>query len=97
MSLTEEPYYMKHDCSPMCNHQEECVRCHNPHCIKYMYHSRLHGYTCTCGSQEWKPVFEFSKQRSGLTKDAADFRKARGALQIEGLDAVEEIRKLRGG
>jgi len=28
---------------------------------------------------------------------AADYRKARGALHIEGLDAVEEIRKLRGG
>lgn len=32
-----------------------------------------------------------------LTKDAADYRKARGALRIEGLDAVKEIRKLRGG
>lgn len=73
MSLTEEPYYLKRDCSPMCNHQEECVRCHNPHCIKYMYHSRLHGYTCICGSQEWKPVFELPKQGSGLTQRALDW------------------------
>lgn len=72
MSITEEPYYLKHDCLPMCNHKEECVRCHNPHCIKYMYHSRLHGYTCICGSQEWKPIFGFSKQGSGLTMRAAD-------------------------
>ena len=36
-------------------------------------------------------------QERQLTKDAADFRKARGVLHIDGLDAVEEIRKLRGG
>lgn len=72
MSLTEEPYYLKRDCSPMCNHHEECVRCHRPHCIKYMHHSRLHGYTCNCGSQEWKLVFDVSKAMSGLTKRAAD-------------------------
>lgn len=75
MSLVEEPYYEKRDCSPMCNHQEECVRCHSPHCIKYMYHSRLHGYTCSCGSQEWKPVFGFSnsvkRANKGLQADEA--------------------------
>jgi hypothetical protein len=31
------------------------------------------------------------------TKDAADYRKARGILQGKGIDAVEDIRKLRGG
>ena len=39
-------------------------------------------------------VFKFWRNP---TKDAADFRKARGVLHIDGLDAVEEIRKLRGG
>ena len=41
-------------------------------------------------------VYRLIEQRL-LTKDAADFRRARGALHIEGIDAVEEIRKLRGG
>lgn len=45
---------------------------------------------------ESQPIFWVSKI-SRPTQDAADFRKTRGALQIEGLDAVEEIRKLRGG
>lgn len=72
MSLTEEPYYLKRDCSPMCDHQMECARCGSPKCIKSMHHSRLYGYTCNCGSQEWKPVFEFSNQGSGLTKRALD-------------------------
>ena len=72
MSLVEKPYYMKRDCSPMCDHQMECARCGSPKCIKSMHHSRLYGYVCNCGSQEWKPVFEFSNQGSGLTKRAAD-------------------------
>lgn len=59
MSITEEPYYLKRDCSPMCDHQMECARCGSPKCIKSMHHSRLYGYTCNCGSQEWKPVLEF--------------------------------------
>ena len=72
MSLTEEPYYMKRDCSPVCNHREECARCHNPRCVRYMHHNRLHGYMCDCGSQEWKPVFVLPQAPSGLTKRAAD-------------------------
>ena len=72
MSLTEEPYYMKRDCSPMCDHQQECSRCGTPKCIKYMRHSRLHGYAWSCGSQEWKPVMKFYSQGSGLTQHALD-------------------------
>ena len=55
--LEDIPIYETRDCSPMCNHQEECVRCHSPHCIKHMHHSRLYGYICNCGSQEWKSVW----------------------------------------
>ena len=32
-----------------------------------------------------------------LTQDAADYRKARGVLQGSGIDAVADVRKLRGG
>ena len=31
------------------------------------------------------------------TQDAADYRRARGVLQGKGIDAVEDVRKLRGG
>lgn len=70
--LVDEPIYMKPNCSPMCEHDKECVRCHRPKCIKSMMHSRLYGYSCMCGSQEWKPVFDFINQRSGLTMREPD-------------------------
>lgn len=66
--IAEIPIYETRNCSPMCNHQEECVRCHSPHCIKSMHHTRLHGYICNCGSQEWKSVW----LERGLTKRPAD-------------------------
>lgn len=38
----------------ICRHDEVCSRCGNPHCIKYMRHTRLYGYQCHCGSSEWR-------------------------------------------
>jgi len=36
-------------------------------------------------------------QERQLTQRAADYKKARGVLQGKGIDAVEDVRKLRGG
>ena len=36
------------------NRDEVCVRCGRQHTIENAVHTRLHGYTCVCGSQEWK-------------------------------------------
>lgn len=60
MSLVDEPIYMKRNCSPVCEHNKECVRCHRPKCIRQMMHSRQFGYVCLCGSQEYEPVFNVS-------------------------------------
>lgn len=35
---------------------EECTRCGLPNTSQYKVHSRLYGYLCLCGNQEWKPV-----------------------------------------
>ena len=34
--------------------EEICVRCGRQHTIANAVHTRLHGYMCVCGSQEWK-------------------------------------------
>lgn len=34
--------------------KELCVRCGLPHTLSNVIHTRLHGYECICGSQEWK-------------------------------------------
>ena len=36
------------------NRNEVCVRCGRQHTIANAVHTRLHGYMCVCGSQEWK-------------------------------------------
>jgi len=36
------------------NRDEVCVRCGRQHTIANAVHTRLHGYMCVCGSQEWK-------------------------------------------
>jgi hypothetical protein len=73
--LVDDDIYLKPDCSPVCNHQEVCVRCNRPHCVKSMVHSRLYGYVCVCGSQEYRPVIEFPKparqSNTGLQADGA--------------------------
>lgn len=32
---------------------ELCVRCGRPHTLDSAKHTRLYGYMCVCGSQEW--------------------------------------------
>ncbi len=32
-----------------------CTRCGYEKIMMYMKHTRLNGYTCVCGNQEWKP------------------------------------------
>jgi hypothetical protein len=36
------------------NRDEVCVRCGRQHTIANAVHTRLYGYMCVCGSQEWK-------------------------------------------
>lgn len=70
-----------------------CEHCKERPIYRPRWASKEFPYLCSeCYLYWWLP-----NQLSHLTKDAADFRKARGALHIDGLDAVEEIRKLRGG
>lgn len=54
--LVDDDISLKPNCSPMCDHSQVCERCGRPKCIKSMMHSRLHGYSCYCGSQTWRPI-----------------------------------------
>ena len=42
--------------SQICNHQEVCTKCGRVKCIYNMKHTRLYGYVCMCGEQDWKPI-----------------------------------------
>lgn len=53
------------------NRDEVCVRCGRHHTIANAVHTRLHGYMCVCGSQEWKAA-EQSVQRTGLRRGVAN-------------------------
>lgn len=52
----EEKMFGKIGCHPICRHDEICTRCGSEKCIKRMMHTRLYGYKCRCGNQEWKKV-----------------------------------------
>jgi hypothetical protein len=38
----------------LCDHEKLCTKCGREKCIQNMQHSRLYGYACVCGNQEWK-------------------------------------------
>lgn len=36
------------------NTDQVCTRCGAPRIMLYLVHTRLYGYQCICGNQEWK-------------------------------------------
>lgn len=56
MSLEEQPFYERPNCTPFCDHMQVCKKCSRARCVRNMRHSRLNGYECVCGSQEWRSL-----------------------------------------
>jgi len=79
-------------------HKDYFIHCNSCDNTEWMDGNTIAEATKTARSFGWLVNGEIATcPNCRPTKDAADFRRARGAFHIEGLNAVEAVRKLRGG
>lgn len=83
--LVDDEMYLKPNCGPVCDHSEVCFKCGRPHCIKSMMHSRLNGYTCICGSFDYKKVIEYPDPEKTLREMNANLAKGKLVRMVNSL------------